>query len=213
LEPISANLKALSLGHRNQNWGPYPGYFDPSGISFPNLEMLSLNYYTLAHDNDFDWVLAIKSLHKLVLNYCMIASVLRIGHQNMTAWKVQTRDWTKMPESGRCALFTYAGTWSRCLDRIAEELPNLVDFRCGEGSYAYERYGNKVAKVSTRRYVRFDNEALPTHSWRAEDDGTIERHFLVTGVDNKTAINKHEENLEADQKSMDALLEKLRLRR
>jgi hypothetical protein len=36
---------------------------------------------------------------------------------------------------------------------------------------------------------------------------------LVTGVDNKTAINKHEENLEADQKSMDALLEKLRLRR
>jgi hypothetical protein len=54
LEPISANLRALSIYNQTDNWGPFPGYFDPSIISFPKLETLALGYYTLAHDNDFN---------------------------------------------------------------------------------------------------------------------------------------------------------------
>jgi hypothetical protein len=203
LEPISANLKALSLSHRTDKWGPFPGYFDPSGIPFPKLEVLTLGDYMLAHDNDFDWVLAIKSLRKLILKRCKIVSFLRIDHQNMIAWKVQTHDWNSIPGAGWCAFFTYAGNWSQCLDRIAGELPNLVEFRCG----------NMGAKVSPERYIWYDNGTLPTHWQGAEDDGKLDCHDKMNLVDFSFPANKHEEHLEADQKSLDALLEKLRLRR
>jgi hypothetical protein len=56
LAPISENLKKLSIYSTSDNWGPFPGYFDPSGIPFPKLETLALGYYTVAHDNDLDWV-------------------------------------------------------------------------------------------------------------------------------------------------------------
>lgn len=59
LKPISENLRALSIYHRADNWGPFPGYFDFSYLRFPKLETLALGYYTLAHDNDLDWILAI----------------------------------------------------------------------------------------------------------------------------------------------------------
>ena len=91
------NLNALYIYNTTDNWGLFPGYFDPSGIPFPKLETLALGYYTLAHDNDFDWVLAIKSLRKLILHNCMINSWIRIGSDNIVEWKVRTHDRTKGP--------------------------------------------------------------------------------------------------------------------
>jgi len=216
LEPFSVNLKALSIYNRTDNWGPFPGYFDPSGISFPKLETLALGYYTLAHENDFDWVLAIKSLRKLILHNCMICSWIRIDSENMASWEVLTHDWTKMPEEdggGWSEDFAYGGKWSQYLDRIAGALPNLVDFRFAQGSsygeppYKLAYRDSCGAEISPQRYICFDNGILPTHWPEADDDGEMESWF-----DDGFPTNMHEENLEADQKSLDALLCRLRWR-
>jgi hypothetical protein len=216
LEPISANLKALSIYSEGENWGPFPGYFDPSGISFPKLETLALGYYTLAHDNDLDWVLAIKSLRKLILHNCMIASWIRIESANMVKWKVRTHDWTELSErSGRrwSEDFAYAGKWSQHFDRIAQELPNLVDLRFGYGeSYDEPIYGvthrdSCPVEIHGKRYICFDNGILPTH-WPEPRGGKM-YSWLKDGF----PIDVNEEYLKGDQKSMDALLSTLRTRR
>jgi hypothetical protein len=217
LKPVSANLKALSIYSESSNWGPFPGYFDPSDIPFPKLETLALGYYTLAHNNDLDWILAIKSLRKLILHNCMIASWINIESENMTVWKVRTHDWTKLSdteEEGFAEDFAYGGKWSQIFDRIAGGLPNLVDFRFGYGeTYREPKYGvthreSCPIDVFERRYVCFDNGILPTHWPEARRGGE-----LHSWLDDGFPINVHKEYLEADQKSMDALLDTLRTRR
>ena len=214
LAPISKNLKALSVYSTSDNWGPFPGYFSPSGIAFPRLETLALGYYTLAHDNDLDWVLSIPSLRKLILHNCMIASRIRIETENMAEWNVRTHDWTPGPnedgDSDWAESFTYAGKWSQHLDRIAEALPNLVDFRFGHGgewsrdiSYSVRERDSCGAEMFPRRYICFDNGILPTHWQEADNDGEL--HTWV----NDGFSNLHEENMEEDQKSLDKLLHKL----
>jgi hypothetical protein len=218
LKPISRNLRALSIYHIKDNWGPFPGYFDPSGLSFPKLETLALGYYTLAHDNDIDWILAIKSLRKLILHNCMIASWIRIDSNNMDQWKVRTHDWARMPDNGKrhwSKDFTYGGKWSKCLDRIAGDLPNLVDFRFDQASsYSGEdddpQYGLKYrsscgVRVFPKRYICFNNGSLPTHWPEAKDDGGMPR-----SIKDMNPTNVHKEYLNEDQKSLDRLLEKLR---
>jgi hypothetical protein len=218
LKPISTNLKALSIYHATENWGPFPGFFDPSGNSFPNLERLALGYYTSAHDSDLDWIFTIKSLRKLILHNCMIGSWLRIDKNNIAEWNLRTHDWTDMPDKHAdadswCRCFAYDGKWSQRFDRIAKELPNLVDFRFGSGSvYGDHSYGVEYRDtcgvgISPQRYVCFDNGILPTHWPEAEDDGDMH-----SWLDDGFPVNKHEENLEADQKSLDALLETLKSR-
>jgi hypothetical protein len=217
LKPISGNLRALSIYNRTDNWGPFPGYFDPSGLSFTKLETLALGYYTLAHDNDLDWVLAIKSLRKLILHNCMIASWIRIDSENMTQWKIRTHDWARLPldEDSWCRQFAYGGKWSQCLDRIAGDLPNLVDFRFDGSSDSYRtpnrnQYGLKHrdscgARTFPKRYICFDNGILPTHWPEADDDGVLDSWF-----DDGFPTNVHKENLSEDQKSLDRLLDKVR---
>ncbi|KAK7190915.1 hypothetical protein DPSP01_009124 [Paraphaeosphaeria sporulosa] len=221
LAPISTHLKALSVYHQTDNWGPFPGYFDPSGISFPKLETLALGYYTLAHDNDIDWILAIKSLRKLILQKCMIASWIKIDANNLATWKPRTRDWTKMPDQyggSWCEGFVYDGKWSQNLDRIASDLPNLVDFRFDtisgwgdEATYGVEYRDRCGIRISPQRYVSFDNGILPTHWVEADDAGEIEG--WIEELEDDLITNKHDDNFEADQKSLDALLEKLKSRK
>jgi hypothetical protein len=218
LKPISGNLRALSIYHRTDNWGPFPGYFDPSNLSFPKLETLALGYYTLAHDNDLDWVLAIKSLKKLILHNCMIASWIRIGSNNMNQWKTRTHDWVPMPDDGEyqwADQFAYGGKWSQFMDSISGDLPNLVDFRFDQGTPSYYNFGKPQyglqhrdsvgVRVFPQRYLCFDNGILPTHWPEANDNGVIH-----SWLDDGFPINVHKENLNEDQKSLDRLLDKLR---
>ncbi|KAF1922682.1 uncharacterized protein M421DRAFT_426609 [Didymella exigua CBS 183.55] len=215
LKPISSKLKALSIYHHNENWGPFPGYFDPSGIEFPKLETLALGYYTLAHDADLDWIVAIKSLRRLVLHNCMIASYVRISSANMAEWKMPTQDWIAMPSEYDDSEFKYDGTWSSYLDRIADGLPSLVDFRFDQGGlyhdkpYSVVRRGDCDVRIFPKRYVVFDNGILPTHWPEAESDGE-----LYTWLEDEDGFpNLHETHLEEDQESLDRLLEKTRSRR
>ncbi|KAI3394591.1 hypothetical protein diail_2514 [Diaporthe ilicicola] len=220
LKPVSGNLKSLSIFHRTDNWGPFPGYFDPSGLSFPKLETLALGYYTLAHDNDIDWILAIKSLKKLILYNCMIASWIRIESSNTEEWQVRTHDWARLPDEDEDSWsdqFSYSGRWAQNFGRIAGSLPNLVDFRFDQASsYDYGADGRQYGlehrhtcgvRIFPKRYICFDNGILPTHWPEADDNGG-----LHSWLDDGFPTNVHKESLEDDQKSLDQLLDVCRAR-
>ncbi|KAK7738353.1 hypothetical protein SLS53_006164 [Cytospora paraplurivora] len=214
LEPVSGNLKALSIGSAGENWGPFPGHFRPSGLSFPKLKTLALTYYTLAHDDDLNWITGIKSLETLVLTNCMIASRIRIQTENVDEWKVCTDDWEVLTGHPRMSLwphFAYHGKWSDVFRRISSELPNLVHIRFHGGSQVepwdkVSKEGTCGIKAFPERYVVFDNGILPTHWPEAEQDGKI--HYWTE----EPFPNFHKERLEEDQRSLDDLLGECRRR-
>ncbi|ROW11804.1 hypothetical protein VPNG_05032 [Cytospora leucostoma] len=214
LEPVSGNLKALSIGSAGENWGPFPGHFRPSGLSFPKLKTLALVYHTLAHDDDLNWITGIKSLETLLLTNCMIASRIRIDTENVDEWKVCTDDWQALTEE-QCRSpwphFAYHGKWSDVFRRISSELPNLVHFRFHGGSqyrpWDEDNEGGRLGvRVLPQRYVVFDNGILPTHWTEAEEDGGI-HHWTK-----EPFPNFHKQRLEEDQKSLDELLRECRRR-
>ncbi|KAM7187805.1 hypothetical protein V8F33_011020 [Rhypophila sp. PSN 637] len=225
LAPVAPNLRALSLYSATDNWGCFPGYFDPSNISFPKLETLSLGYYTLTYDDQLDWLLQQKSLTKLVMHNCMIAPLMRISKENMSQWNTSTRDWepiaTNRGADDWCDTFRYRGTWSQFFDKIADGLPNLKEFcfdyvDCwGDGEktpYGVQhRHDHSGATVFSKRYVVFNNGILPTHWPEAEDDGRLETYFELE--DNMDTPNFHVEFLEKDKASLEKLLDKCRARR
>lgn len=203
LKPISENLRALSIGSLHQNWGPFPGHFKPIGLSLPKLETLALRYYTLAHDDDLTWLLSIKSLKELVLHNCMVVSRIRIDPDNMEKWKLHTGDWDALPErtdDSDWPQFAYHGKWSEFFARIADELPNLVDFCFNDGS------PYRTSEVFPQRYLVFDNGILPTHWPEARRDGRI---YAWT---NDPFPNFHKERLVEDEKSLYMLLGECRRR-
>ncbi|KAK8035232.1 hypothetical protein PG993_010227 [Apiospora rasikravindrae] len=221
LFPIAANLKELSLYSRTENWGPFPGYFDPSAISFPKLETLSLGYYTIAYDDQLDWVLSIKSLKKLVMHRCMIARRIRIAKENMQVWKTSTRDWEVLeadPEDW-CDAWSYHGRWSSLFEALATGLLNLqafaFDYPCHHFKFGAEQeesreYGVEIrhsmpSSIFPARYVVFDNGILPTHWPEASDQGVIYWHDEIP--------NFHNDHLEEDRQALDSLLEVCRSRK
>jgi hypothetical protein len=42
LAPISSNLRALCIYSLEENWGPFPGFWDFGTVSFPQLQHLAL---------------------------------------------------------------------------------------------------------------------------------------------------------------------------
>lgn len=232
LKPVAPNLRALSLYSAVENWGPFPGYFDPAAfsISFPKLETLSLGYYTLAYDGQLDWIFAPehKSLTKLVMHNCMIASLILIGKDNMREWNPNTRDWERLVGSNpNSALawsdsFRYRRTWSYFFDKIAEGLPNLKEFvfdyasgysrGSDEAPYGVGyRHHHTGAKLFPQRYAVFNNGILPSHWLEAEEDGKLEPY--CDGEEIPQDLNFHVEFLEEDKQSLERLLEKCRARR
>ncbi|KAM7213659.1 putative f-box domain containing protein [Rhypophila decipiens] len=229
LAPVAPNLRALSLYSAVDNWGCFPGYFDPSDISFPKLETLSLGYYTLTYDDQLDWLLQHKSITKLVMHNCMIAPLLRIDKENMRQWKTSTRDWepiaSQWGEADPSDIFRYRGTWSQFFDKIADGLPNLKEFcfdyigiygGCWGGGektpYGVQhRHDHSEAKAFPKRYLIFNNGILPTHWPEAGDDGQLETYFELS--EELDIPNFHVEFLKKDKASLDKLLEKCRARR
>ncbi|KAK8047133.1 hypothetical protein PG996_015197 [Apiospora saccharicola] len=211
LSPIAANLRELSLYARSDNWGPFPGYFELSDISFPKLETLSLGYYTIAYDDQLDWVLSIKSLKKLVMHRCMVARRIRIARENMEVWKTSTRDWEllKDDEEEWCIAYSFHKHWSSLFDALATGLPNLQAFafdyprrtynQSDVREYSVESRCRMLSSIFPERYVVFDNGILPTHWPEANAQGSI---YWADEVP-----NFHTDHLEEDQKALDNLLE------
>ncbi|PVI04553.1 hypothetical protein DM02DRAFT_585840 [Periconia macrospinosa] len=202
LAPIASNLTTLSLYSYGDNWGCFPGYFDPSGISFPKLETLALGYYTLAHNNDIDWILNIQSLRKLILHNCMIVSSMYIFRKDLETWNVPIHDWDLRFKDS----FRYKGVWSMFLDRISESLPNLSHFAFDyNGGSAYNMSARDAcrARIFVQRYIGYSMATLPTPWPKPDEEG---ESWEEDGIE----INPHKDNFDVDQESLRKLLSRLK---
>lgn len=225
LKPMSSNLRALSLYHRAENWGPFPGEYDFSDISFPNLETLSLGYYTIAHDDQLDWVLRQKSLKRLILHNCMIVSRMRIREDEQRGWNISKRGWRVLPADGGSdtpegAAFGYEGTWGHVFDRVGDELPSLADFRFdyerslhhhslghGVDAYSVKRRAACGARIFPERYVVFDMDILPNR-WPEAAGSSGDIYSWVEDGAREGRWNFHQQHLDGDHASLERLLEK-----
>ncbi|OIW23059.1 hypothetical protein CONLIGDRAFT_637982 [Coniochaeta ligniaria NRRL 30616] len=169
LPPLAHQLRSLTLTFR-ECWGVIPGYFDGDGLVFPNLRTLTLGEFVIGHHNQFDWVLAQKSLETLRLDRCCIVSYLRVCDDDQwDRWHVPAHDWYEYPkgsfgfdDNGRT--FGFSGTWETVYDRVREGLPELREF-CSvhhRWSNTFDRRENMGASMSALRYITFDSGLCPS---------------------------------------------------
>lgn len=154
--PIAHNLKALTLGTSHGIWALLPGHLASSALHFPNLKMLCLQHYSLAHDDQLDWVLAQKSLTTLVLQRCRIMTGCLIHAETIQRWNLTTdeRQSVSIGEEYHHwpnAKFYYKGTWARFFGRIRDSLPNLVDFIFNDPAHLYNTYQLTSARAGKMR--------------------------------------------------------------
>lgn len=183
LLPMADTLTSLTLYFR-ECWGVMPGFFKGEGLVFPHLQTLGLGYYTIAHHDQLDWVLAQTSLRSLYLDKCSIASHLRVREEDMSKWAVQMYDWEKFPQgafgfdSDGDLSYHFPGTWEMAFDRMRTSLPHLVDFRFHIHRFALPGFEDPdvlSASLSHLRYITFDIGLLPSQWIQAkEHDGEME---------------------------------------
>ncbi|KAF2998625.1 hypothetical protein E8E13_007240 [Curvularia kusanoi] len=225
LAPASEKLKALSI-YDEENWGPLPGYFDASSLSFPNLRSLALGFYTLAYDGDINWILRMRSLCRLILHNCMIASWIAIAEDDKSLWDPPMDGWTHITdyqENGLVELYSYNGTWAQAFDRIAASLPNLIDFRfdmgvtwwfaiqcmpAGRHRYGFAHRDSTGTIIHPLRYTYIDRSPFPWNNER--DDGDLEAWLISHAA---VSENKDVTQMKGDQTSLDILMEVLRARK
>ncbi|TKX27123.1 hypothetical protein C1H76_0597 [Elsinoe australis] len=215
LRPIAGNLKRLSLYDVN-NWGLFPGQFDTTDLHFPQLEELSLGYYTIAYDDQINWILRCKDLKRLHLHNVQVLSHINIYNTNISTWSVKTDNWRRVPnpedpdepintsEDGD-SYFQYDIRWAHFFDRIANELPNLTEI-----TFDYTGGGLDLFDISDRnslgqnlhmsRYVGFWNGILP-NPWPEPDDRDSSGAIEWVGVE----VNPHSESIEEDTKAFQQL--------
>ncbi|KAJ9618209.1 hypothetical protein H2203_009124 [Taxawa tesnikishii (nom. ined.)] len=222
LKPMASNLKRLSLYSVNDNWGSFPGKFETSSLLFPQLEELSLGYYTIDQDDQLDWILSCKSLKRLNFHNVMVLSHISISNHNVQTWSVNTNNWRPIPDPENpdgtdygFNCFRYETKWAYFLDRIADELPNLTefsfDFRHTEenDTFDIERRNDLGLHLGSKRYVAFWDGILPNPWPEADQDNVRDGSIEWCGVD----VNPHQETIIEDSKSFDRLCRILRERR
>ena len=199
-----------------------PGEFDFSMLQFPVLEKLALGYYTVAHDDQMDWIYKIKSLKSLVMHRCMILRDIRIprpaqqGVMNYfpRQWEVNTRDWERAADLWNSEQWTYAAVWSDVFDRLTASLPRLEDFVFSylSSSFPLDEYGvharneREVAVLFPQRYVAFDCGTAPSPWLEAKESGDPD-------YGNWKNWQFHLKHKEVDEVALESLLEACKKRR
>ena len=181
LPPLAQQLTSLTLVFK-ECWGVMPAYFNGAGLAFPALKTLTLGEFVIGHHDQFDWVLAQKSLETLRLGRCFIVSHLNITNDHWNAWSVRTHDWQELPDGAfdsyraHAHAFGFSGTWGTVYDAIRDGLPNLREF-CFEinDRDCFDGRENMGARLSKLRYIVFDSGLCPSpwieaHKW----DGQLE---------------------------------------
>lgn len=227
LSPLENQLTTLTL-YFQDCWGVMPGTFDGHGLTFPRLQTLNLGNYTIAHHDQFDWVLAQTSLKSLRLDRCYIASHIRTEESSMHKWNTPTGDWERFPEYafGFCrdedeAVYHFPGTWKAIFDKVRTQLPDLTDFRFHFGRFAPASFfepASMGAELSPLRYITFDIGLLPTRWIEADEhDGEMEfgnndpSPFDIESDKNSYAtegtLNRSKETWDGDLEAFNALLD------
>jgi hypothetical protein len=183
LPPLAHQLTSLTLTFR-ECWGVAPAHFDGKGLLFPHLKTLTLGEFVIGHHDQFDWVLAQKSLETLRLDRCFIVSYLRISSDKWDQWRVPAHDWHQYPEGsfgfnyGAQKIFGFSGTWETVYDRIREGLPKLREFCSAHHPYynTFDRREGMGASMSMSRYIVFDSGLCPS-PWISVDSYTGDMCF------------------------------------
>ncbi|KAH6856870.1 hypothetical protein B0I37DRAFT_85875 [Chaetomium sp. MPI-CAGE-AT-0009] len=182
LPPLAHQLRSLTLTFR-ECWGVVPAHFDGKGLVFPNLKTLTLGEFVIGHHDQFDWVLAQKSLETLRLDRCFIASYLAIWNDQWNQWRVPTHDWHQYPEGSfgfldGVQIFGFSGTWETVYDRIREGLPKLWEFCSAHHRWSntFDRREGMGASMSKSRYIVFDSGLCPS-PWIEVDGYTGDMEF------------------------------------
>ena len=182
LPPLADQLRSLTLTFR-ECWGVVPAYFDGKGLVFPNLKTLTLGEFVIGHHDQFDWVLAQKSLETLRLDRCFIVSHLRVLNVQWDTWRarVPTHDWHEYPdgafgiEKDHSQAWGFSATWKTVYDSIRNGLPKLREFCSVHHRYynTFDRRESMGASLSRRRYIAFESGLCPSPWIEAEDDGEM----------------------------------------
>ncbi|KAH6628121.1 hypothetical protein F5144DRAFT_297065 [Chaetomium tenue] len=181
LPPLAHQLTSLTLTFR-ECWGVIPAYFDGKVLVFPNLRTLTLGEFVVGHHDQFDWVLAQKSLRTLRLDRCFVVSYLRVLNEQFNEWGVPTHDWHEYPEGSfgfyGSKVFGFSGTWEAVYDGIREGLPNLREFGCVHHRWhnTFDRREEMGADMSASRYIVFDAGLCPS-PWISTGEYTGEMNF------------------------------------
>ncbi len=182
LPPLAQQLTSLTLVFK-ECWGVMPAYFNGAGLAFPALKTLTLGEFVIGHHDQFDWVLAQKSLESLRLDRCFIASHLRVRNDQWDEWSpnIPTHDWHRYPEGSfgfeGAQIFGFSGTWETVYDRIRQELPKLREFCSVHHPYShtFDHQGNMGANLSVLRYIVFESGLCPSPWIQAREyDGEME---------------------------------------
>ncbi|KAF5657052.1 hypothetical protein FHETE_10635 [Fusarium heterosporum] len=156
LPTVADQLVELTISGRR--WGAIPGKFDPSsyGMSFPRLKTLCLDNYIILQPDQFDWVLELKSLTKLQLHRCTIATHCLVLQPEFTFWDVDLAGWIRVGDVivddgdrlGRRPLpyqprlkelkpgwYVSRLRWDTIFDSIREKMLGLKDFCFDKGCW------------------------------------------------------------------------------
>jgi hypothetical protein len=164
--------------------------------------MLILNSsgnYTFSHDWQLHWILAHKTLERLILDDCHILTyICQYGEIDHEKYAVKpTLGW------GQKHTWKYDGQWSRYFVSIREELPKLKSFAFGSGEWNEGRNFDgkpwKVLGIYPEMYMTFNRGIGPTLWQTIEEFSTdLERDQGNSNSDQSfEATQDHERDKEA----------------
>lgn len=218
LAPLADQLTSLTLYLDPLPWGLMPAYFSGQGLNFPHLRELSLGNFAIGHDDHFDWVLRQKSLRRLWLDRCSVASLIHLNTDLLERWNVRTDDWVKIPadtfgfDQPSDVLYRYLGTWETLFDRIRCELPHLIDFKFSSQYRARLRFRRPLnaytdASSITCRYVVIDCAHMRLFRPIDDENGNVVLDIEGRWYQPHHQVNRAEETLQGDERALKALLE------
>ncbi|KAF3002145.1 hypothetical protein E8E14_003306 [Neopestalotiopsis sp. 37M] len=166
LEPLADQLDTLSL-YWDTRWGLFPA-MDMRGLHFPKLRSLLLGTYVFGLDEQLRWLLSHKTLRYLSLDACVICSDWRVSDPTEYYFQDELRMAkanfpVAVPFDPKVAgtglgsdwRFKYDLRWPAVFEQLANELPELRDFRFADNWDPFGEGSQKELRGDTRFEDRY----------------------------------------------------------
>ena len=220
LPPLSSQLTTLSL-YFNECWGVMPGYFDGSGLDFPNLTTLNLGNFVIGNHDQFEWVLRQSRLERLRMDMCFVLSfVVCAQAPPQVLWNTPTHDWKRVPHGafgrGEHRVYVYDGTWQTIFASIQERLPHLLDFSfCNhDHEIKCDCHDDLVTTREAPMYTMFMDSTCPSPWTKTPYSGLLPWDFHNDPDESSAELMAEAEEYEqADIDALQELLEAVQSRR
>ncbi|KAG8668430.1 hypothetical protein FPOAC1_007809 [Fusarium poae] len=233
--PAGNNLVELTLS--GEYWGAIPGEFNGGKLSFPTLKTLTLEGFEILRQDQFDWILRIRSLTRLHLHCCPIITHCLVFQPEFDYWNVNLQGWKRVQDANydpathpdrykvphepdldalEPGWYVNPLRWNTLFDSICENLPLLEDF-----TFDAQRWANYFRHIEnpfnedmmTFRYVGFAHKRRCLQSVSLYLDETMDECNYVQD----DMLGKPKEIIKvaepADRQALDKLLQTIQERR